>query len=192
MSISSFILNRSLSRKKLLALFFENEDKEFYLREMAYLTDVPPSNVRRELKILEDDNFFITRRKANLLFYKLNKKHPLFNEIKKILSQEIGIEIELKRLFENLKDIEFAFIYGSFVSKKNRSDSDIDLMIVGSPDRQYVESRILEMEKKYQKEINYQIISIKNFKEKIKQKNSFILNLLKNKKIILRGDFCGL
>lgn len=79
MSIASLILNRSISRRKLLSLFFENENNEYYLREMARITGVPPSNVRRELKKLEEDRLFVITKKGNLLLYKLNKKHPWFS-----------------------------------------------------------------------------------------------------------------
>lgn len=188
MSVASLILNRSISRRKLLSLFFENENKEYYLREMARITGVPATNIRRELKKLEEDRFFVTNKIGNLLFYKLNKKHPLFKELKKILSQEIGIEFELRTLFKSFKNIDSAFIYGSYASGKNRSDSDIDLMVVGSPNKEKIEDKISELERRYQREINYQILASETFNKKKKQKNSFIMEILKKDKIILSGD----
>ena len=188
MSIATLILNRSISRRKLLSLFFENEGNEYYLREMARITGVPATNIRRELKKLEEDKLFILNRRGNLLFYKLNKKHPLFKELKKILSQEIGIEFELKTLFKNLKELDQAFIYGSYASRKNRTDSDIDIMIVGSPNKEKIEDKIVELEKRYQKEINYQIITPGVFNKKKKEKNPFIIEILKKDKIILGGN----
>ena len=187
MSIAGLILNRSISRRKILSLFFENEDKEFYLREISRITGVPPSNIKRELKKLEDDRVFLTHKTGNLLFYKLNKKHPLFKELKKILSQEIGMEFDLRKLFKMFKNVEMAFIYGSYASKKNRSDSDIDLMIIGSPNKDKLENQISELEKRYQKEINYQIVNMGNFERKKREKNSFIMGILKEEKIILGG-----
>ena len=188
MSIATLMLNRSISRRKLLSLFFENEGNEYYLREMARITGVPATNIRRELKKLEEDKLFILNRRGNLLFYKLNKKHPLFKELKKILSQEIGIEFELKTLFKNLKELDQAFIYGSYASRKNRTDSDIDIMIVGSPNKEKIEDKIVELEKRYQKEINYQIITPVVFNKKKKEKNPFIIEILKKDKIILGGN----
>lgn len=187
MSIAGLILNRSISRRSILSLFFENEDKDFYLREISKITGVPPSNIKRELKKLEDDRLFLTHKTGNLLFYRLNKKHPLFKELKKILSQEIGIEFDLKKILKLFKTIEIAFIYGSYASKKNRSDSDIDLMIIGSPNKEKLENQISELEKKYQKEINYQIISPEAFNKKKKENNSFLMEVLKKDKILLGG-----
>jgi predicted nucleotidyltransferase len=169
-------------------LFFENEDSEYYLREMARITGVPATNIRRELKKLEEDKLFVLNRRGNLLFYKLNKKHPLFKELKKILFQEIGIEFELKSLFKNLKGVEKVFVYGSYASGKNRTDSDIDIMIVGSPNKAKIEDKISELEKRYQREINYQILATEVFNKKRKEKNPFIMEILKKNKIILGGD----
>lgn len=187
MSISNLIINKASSRKKILALFFQNEDNEYYLREIEKLTGVPSSNIKRDLKKLENDKFFLTNRVGNLLFYKLNKKHPHYKEIKKIVMSEIGIEFELINFFNTLTNIKFAFIYGSYASKKNTSNSDIDLMIVGEPLKNLIGDKIFELERSFQKEINYQIISYDVFKQKISDNNSFITEILKNKKIVLIG-----
>ena len=51
---------------------------------------------------------------------------------------------------------------------------------------------ISNVERKLQREINYAIYGKEDFKKKEKEGNSFILDILKEKKIFLIGDENGL
>ena len=86
------------------------------------------------------------------------------------------------------KDIDQAFIYGSFAKGEEREDSDIDLFIVGEINEDKLIEKIGKLERKLQREINYAIYGKKDFNKKKKEGNSFILNILQEKKIFLIGD----
>jgi predicted nucleotidyltransferase len=186
--MADLILLRSKTRKKLLSFFLSNEQKKYYLRELERLTGISVGNIRRELEPLKADNFFVTERLGNLLFYKLNMQHPLYKEVKKILMTEIGIEADIKNALAKVTGVDLAFIYGSYASKKARSDSDVDLLVIGSPNKEMVSDAISKLEKKYQREINYQIYSKKSYKEKSGSNNSFLSELNSKPKIFLIGD----
>ena len=187
MGIGNLILARSKARKKLLSFFLSNEKNQYYLRELERLTGISVGNIRRELNTLKADRFFVTEKKGNLLFYKINEQHPLYKEIKKILMTEIGIEAEIRDMFDKIKGVEVAFIYGSYASKKHRTDSDVDILIVGSPNRDLLSEEVSKLEKKYQKEINYQVYSRAGYREKLTSKNSFLIEIKKRPKIFLIG-----
>jgi len=48
------------------------------------------------------------------------------------------------------------------------------------------------LEKRLQREINYNIYSEEEYKKRIKKRDSFILNILKSPKIILKGKINGI
>jgi hypothetical protein len=52
--------------------------------------------------------------------------------------------------------------------------------------------KIEDLENRLKREINYNIYSEKEFKQRLKQKDSFVLNLLKRPKIILKGNLGGI
>lgn len=188
MSIASLILDRSQARRKLFGRFFTDESREYYLRELERLTNVPVGNIRRELNKYIEDRLFLTRRVGNLLYYRLNTKHPLYNELKKILATEIGIETRLINILSKISGIYMAFIFGSFAKRTTKSDSDIDLMIVGNPDREALAEKIGTFEKELQREINYQVRRKELFRGKCSGKSSFILKIIKEPKIFLIGN----
>ena len=48
-----------------------------------------------------------------------------------------------------------------------------------------------DLEMRLQREINYNIYSREGFKQRIKRKDSFILNILKGPKTVLKGKLDG-
>ncbi|MDP2923566.1 MAG: hypothetical protein Q8O30_07620 [Candidatus Omnitrophota bacterium] len=93
----------SKTRKELFRLYFTNPDSEYYLRELERLLRVPVSMIRAELIRLEDDGVFVSKRKANLVYYYLNKSYPLFEELKSIVFKTIGAQALLKQMVKEVK-----------------------------------------------------------------------------------------
>jgi len=98
----------------------------------------------------------------------------------------------LHNILEKFKDIDRAFIYGSFAKGEEREDSDIDLLIIGEVNEDKLIEEIGKLERKLQREINYAIYEKEDFKKKKEEGNPFILDILKEKKIFLIGDENGL
>ncbi len=179
---------KSKTRKELFRLYFTNPDDEYYLRELERVLNIPVSMIRKELNRLEEDGIFLSRRKGNSTYYFLNKSYPLFDELKSIVSKTIGVQGLLKEILSRMKGIEFAFIYGSFAKHEETAKSDIDLFIVGKLDEARLLREINKLEGKLKREINYSIFRGDEFKQKVEEKDSFIMDLLKNPKVFLTGD----
>jgi predicted nucleotidyltransferase len=188
MSLANLILKNSKERKAIFSQFISNEGEEFYLRELERITGISVGNIRRELNKYLDEELFITRKKGNLLFYKINTDHNLYPELKKILQTEIGIEADLKKELEQLDNLDFSFIFGSYAKGEAKTGSDIDLMIIGKPERKLLLNLISKLEKKYNRDINYQVNSKSTWLKKKKAKNSFVLSIVKGSTIVLIGD----
>jgi len=179
---------RSKTRKELFRLYFTNPDQEYYLRELERLLHTPVSMIRKELMRLEGDGIFLSRKRGNTTCYLLDKSYPLFDELKSIVSKTIGVQGLLKEILRRTKGIEFAFIYGSFAKREETAKSDIDLFIVGKPDEARLLREINKLEGKLKREINYSIFKKEEYRQKVKEKDSFIMDLFKNPKIFLIGD----
>jgi predicted nucleotidyltransferase len=185
--LESLYIAKSKIRQHLLALFFTNPSQRYYLRELQRTLGYSAGSIRRELLRFQKDGLFNTERVGNLLYYSLNRKHPLFKELKSIVSKTVGVEGSLIKALKSIGNIKVAFIYGSFASKKERVASDIDLMIIGNPDTSHLNEKIANLERILKREINPTIYSLKEYKVKKKAKSSFMLELLKNPKIMLIG-----
>jgi len=185
--LESIYIAKSKIRQDLLALFFTNPSQKYYLRELERMLGYSAGSIRRELLRFKKDNLFNTQRVGNLLYYSLNTKHPLFEELKGIVFKTVGVEGSLRRELSSIKKIKIAFIYGSFAANQEKPFSDIDLMIIGNPEISYLNESIAESEKRLRREINITVYSWEEYKVKKEVKSGFIMDLLKNPKIMLLG-----
>ncbi len=181
-------IQKSKLRSKLLSYYFNHPDCELYIREAARIIKEDPANLSKEFTKLERLGIFIATMQGKQKYYKLNKNYPLYNEIKNIVAKTVGIEKNLKDLVDSISGIEMCFIYGSYASGEEKIDSDIDLFIAGEIQVDLLLEKINNLENKIRREINYRIFSKEDFKKAIQEKNSFILNILKRKKIFLIGN----
>jgi predicted nucleotidyltransferase len=179
---------KSKTRKELFRLYFTNPDQEYYLRELERILRTPVSMIRKELTRLEDDGLFLSKKRGNLTYYLLDQSYPLFDELKSIVFKTIGVQGLLRESLGRMGGVEVAFIYGSFAKHEEGGRSDIDLLIVGKIDESKLLPKINKLERVLKREINYSIFQRDEFNHKVKEKDPFITDLLRNPKIFLVGD----
>lgn len=180
-------LTKSRLRRKLLSYFFTNPQSSLYLREIASILEEDPANLSREMSKLEKEGIFTSVTRGKQRYFKLNKGYSLYKELKSIIFKTTGVEGGLKGIIKALDGIRLSFIHGSFALNKENASSDIDLLIIGRPDENKLMHSIEELEKILHREINYNIYSEEEFKNRIRKKDTFITNVLKRPKIVLQG-----
>ena len=185
-------ITRSRLRQKILSYFFTNQDAHLYLRETASLLRDDPGNLSKELAKLIKEGIFVCDTRGRQKYFSLNKTYPLYKELKSIIFKTIGVEGSLKELVQSVEGISGACIYGSFAVNKAHAASDIDLLIIGNPDENVLMHKLDALEKRLQREINYNIYSEHELKARIKKRDSFMLNILKRPHILLKGNLNGI
>jgi len=168
-----------------------NPGREMYVREIARTTKENINSIRRELTNLEGIGLLKSERRGNLKYYVVNKKMPIYNELASIILKTEGVAKELRDSLSEI-GVEVAFIYGSFANMKAGVDSDIDVFIIGEVDEDELIIKIGAIEKELSREINYVLFTVKEFKEREKNKDPFIVNVLRESKIRLIGDMSDL
>lgn len=180
------------NRAELLKLFLTNPDRSFYMQEVGRILGKKPGTFQRTLNNMVKEGILTSEYRANARYFKANTNYPLFKELKSIVFKTVGISGSLKEVLEKIGNIKFAFIYGSYAKAKETYLSDIDLLIIGNPDEDELIKELDKLEKKLQREINYKLYSIIELKKEITKKEPFILDILRNKKVMLIGDENGL
>lgn len=173
---------------EILKLFFRDQEKEYYFREIAKKLNKEPSHYQKYLDNLVEDKILLDERRGNMRFFRLNKEHPLYDEIKSIISKTIGLENELKELVDKLDNVECAFIFGSVAKGTENSNSDVDLMLIGNINQDVLTTAISSLEGKIAREINYHIYSSQEIVKKIKENDGFVTNIFLSPIIKLKGN----
>ena len=91
----------SKTRIRLLVKFFLNPTMKAYLRELATEFDESTNSVRLELNRLRDAGLIERESQGNLVMYNAKTSHPLFPEIKSIVSKITELTLLLN---QSLKD----------------------------------------------------------------------------------------
>lgn len=166
-----------------LSLYFLNPKSKHHLRDLAQKIGVDAGNLSREMKTLTNAGYFKTEEIGRLKFFTLNTQHPLYKELKGIVLKTTGVEAQVREALKSVKNIDRAFIYGSFATQKQDASSDIDLMVIGQAGTTEVVGALRPLEKKLGREIHFRLVTQQEFNEKVKKRDAFYTNIL-SKKII--------
>jgi predicted nucleotidyltransferase len=188
-------LFRSKARTLLLLNFFINPDKEFYTRELEKKLNIPVGNIRRELKKIESSGLITSHPMGNLVLYKINKENPIYVQFKDLIIKTIGIQELIKPVFAKEKNILTSFLYGSYAKGEFDPSSDIDIFVLVQKDSSFYEKineKLLEFENMLGREFNADFLTAVEYQRRKKAKDPYILDLLKNPKVFIKGGEDGL
>src|SRR5580698_8448852 len=111
----------SKTQQHVLALLFGQPDSDFYTNEIIRLTQSGTGAVQRELAKLSNAGLIIIKPFGNQKRYQANRDSPLFAELRSIILKTFGLADILKEALKSqLKNIDFAFVYGSIAKQEDK------------------------------------------------------------------------
>ena len=141
----------SKTRIKLLIRFFFNPKTRSYLRELAKDFNVSTNAVREELNQLTKTNLLRSEKDGRQVYYTANQEHPLFPELKSMVSKVMGIDKVIDGIADRLGDLEVAYLIGDYAEGKDAGI--IDLLLVGNVDQHHLN----DLSRKTERYINRKI-----------------------------------
>lgn len=187
MDLSDIVISRV--RVKILTLFFTQPGKMFHVRDIVRRTEEEINAVRRELAHMEKKSMVSKERRANRLFYTFRKDYPLYFELLEIINKTSGLGGAILKNRAKLGKIKYAMLSGRFargVSKK--SNTDVDLIIVGSVVLPELAQIVKQEEVRREKELNYTVMTEDEFSFRKSRKDPFIIDILTGSRIMVIGD----
>jgi len=126
----------SKTRIKLLVRLFFNPQTRSYLRALSKEFDVSTNSVREELNQLKRTNLVISEKNGRQIFYQANTEHPIFPELKSMVSKLMGIDQVVDSIIMRLGDLEMAYLIDDYAEGKD--SGIIDLLLVGNIDQYHL------------------------------------------------------
>jgi predicted nucleotidyltransferase len=176
------------TRAALLNLLLTNPERSFYMQEIGRILGKKPGTFQRAINNMVSEGVLISEYKANARFFQANKKYPIYKELKSIVFKTVGVQGRIRDALEEIGNVKFAFIYGSYAKARETYVSDIDLVVIGNANEDTLIKVLDSLEDKFQREINYKLYTFKEFKKEIKEKEPFLLEIMRDKKIMLIGN----
>lgn len=175
-------------RRQILALLLLRPEERFYVREIARLTGVVPGSLHRELKQLHEAGLLLREEAGNQVCYRANRECPIFAELAAIFRKTVGLADVLRAALLPLDgQIELAFVFGSVAQGRERSGSDIDLLVLGAADFVAVAGTLVESHGALGREVNPVVMSRDEFVSKYHAGDRFVRRIAGEAKIFVKG-----
>jgi DNA-binding transcriptional ArsR family regulator len=130
---------RSALQGRLLALAFLRPEEEHTVADLARRLEVDHATVHREVHRLSAAGILQTRRAGRTRLVRAGNQAPFAAELAALVVKAFGPVPLLAELLAGLDGVEEAFVYGSWAERylggAGPIPGDIDVIVVGTPDR---------------------------------------------------------
>jgi len=175
-------------RRRVLGLLLLHPEESLHGREVARRTGLPAGTLTRELKRLASVGLLTQEKRGNQTLYQANRQSPIFSELAGILRKTSGLADVLVNALALLSDkIEVAFIFGSVARGAETSGSDVDMFIIGAVDFGAVVEALYPAQQQLAREINPKVYSVREWRNKLKEQQPFVMDVLAKPKIFVVG-----
>lgn len=151
-------LLRSRTQGELLAILYLHPDTEYSLADLASLLGVGSKRIHDEIERLASGALITERRRGNMRLVTANTDTIITRPLTDLLLVTFGPLPVLREALSDTDGIREAYIFGSWAARYEGEGghvpNDIDLLIVGTPDRDEVYSAIERAEATLGKEVN--------------------------------------
>jgi DNA-binding transcriptional ArsR family regulator len=124
MNVLAEILSSKI-RAEIFRLLFGTSAEELHMREIERRSGYAIGTIQTELKKLLRLYLVKKRKDGNRLYYRANKEHPLYPDIRSVVLKTIGLVDILKNALRQDSDISIAFVFGSINEKQTGNTSSL-------------------------------------------------------------------
>jgi predicted nucleotidyltransferase len=177
------------TRQGILAATLVQPEKAWYVSELARRMGVPSSSLQRELHDLSEAGILTIHRQGRMVYYQANTDSPVFPDLRGLLLKTAGLVDVLAQALKPLaRKLQLAFVYGSIASGGEKSDSDIDLMVVGDVSPEELALPLRHAREMLGREINPTVYTPAEFHKKRAANDHFLSQVLDKPKLFVLGN----
>ncbi len=175
-------------RIKALKYFYFHPELPIHLRGAVREFKEEINAVRRELNRLEEIKIVVTERRGNRKYYKLNLDHPYFDDLLSLMHKTFGLGGDLLKAMKKLGDIKYIVLTSSYTKGIPLEPNDIDLVVIGNPDLNFLDEIVTLAEKRIGRQINYTVFTEYDFDIRKKRRDDFVSQIVTGDHILVYGD----
>ena len=176
-------------RRKLLGLLLMRPDERYHVRELARMSEIPVGSIHRELKTMAEAGLLIRDQVGNQVFYQADQSCPIYEELASIFRKTSGLASLVCDHLDEISDrIDFAVVFGSMASGRQKSVSDVDILILGNIELIDVVRALSPLGQTLRREINPVVMTADHFSAQVMKKDRFALRVIEGPKILVIGD----
>ena len=160
-------LLRSRTQGDLLALLYLNPGESFSITEAARRIGVSRPGLSQEARRLSETGFILSDTDGRSNKIRANQESIISKPLTDLLAVTFGPLPVLNREFSGIKGIDFAYIFGSWAARylghSGPAPVDVDVLVVGSADRDELDKAAQRAELILQREVNVRRVSLQTW-----------------------------
>ena len=158
-------LFRSASQGRILAaLLLARPEESMTVTEIARRARVPSSTAHREVGRLERYGLVTSQRFAQSRVVRPNEHSPYIDDLRSLVVKAYGPAAVVGEALAAIPGVEGAYIFGSWAARLTGESGpppdDVDVLIVGDPDRMAVDAAMQEAEEALGREVQATVVSL--------------------------------
>jgi DNA-binding transcriptional ArsR family regulator len=177
----------SRGRAEIFRLLFGLHERELHVREIERQSGLVIATVRQELQKLVQMELVRTRKDGNRLYYRANKEHPLYRDIRGLVLKTSGL-VEILRSALHKEGVDVAFVFGSIAEDRESAQSDVDLMVIGKVSLRTLSGWLSGVSQEIGREINPHVMDVVEFRKRRHSEEHFLSRVLESPKLFIIGS----
>lgn len=149
---------RSQLQGEILALVLGDPAGQWSVSQLADRTGQPRQTVANEIRRLERVSLLSSRAIGRAKLLRANTSNPYFGPLSQLAVMSFGPTTVVAEEFAAIASVEQLFIFGSWAARyageDGRAPNDIDVMLIGTPDRGDVYEAELRAERRLGREVH--------------------------------------
>lgn len=149
---------RSRHQGDILAELLLHHDREYSIADLTSRLSIPQSTVSGEVRRLAEAGILTVRRVGRSRLARANTDSKLVGPLTELLVLTFGPHVVITEEFATLPGAELVLIYGSWAARyygqRGRPPVDVDVMVVGSPDRTAMHNAAARAERRLDRPVN--------------------------------------
>lgn len=170
-------LLRSRTQSELLQRFFLQPDRDWSSSELMEEIEVTEGALRRELQRMRQASIIDAQGRGRTILYRADTSSPLFEPLRQLVERSIGVEPQLRALFESIEGVEAAAIYGSWARRDIAAASDVDVLVIGDVRPGDLADRLLDLQERTGREINLVTMTPAELRARLSDGSGFLRDI---------------
>ena len=176
------------TRRRVLSWLYGHPGQRYYLRQVVRQTGAAQGAVQRELQLLVDAGLLRRSVEGRHVYFEANAESPIFPEVQAIFRKTTGLVDVIRECLTPLAPkIEVAFVFGSAATGVLRSDSDVDVLVVGDVSFSDVATAVTEAQVRIGRDVNPAVYPPSEFGEKVRARHHFLSAVLEEPRLFVLG-----
>lgn len=163
--------------------------KGWYLSDLARHLRRTPSSLQGPLAALVDAGILQRKKEGNRVYFEVDPQCPFLSELQGIIAKTVGLVDVLRDALQPFSTrIIAAFVYGSVARSRERSSSDVDLMVIGTVGLSDIAPTLKQAEERLGRPVNATVYAIGEFAKKLATGHYFVRSVLDKEKLFVLGS----